>query len=133
MFTKELNDLKVTLDYPTRPKAAPWEVHGINYNVIISRNGEETVTNYWDSQHNAENGIDPDPLNALHCILSDHMVAINSRDWQDVASDFGYEHENEAKRVYNACVRQWKAAQEQLGMTEDEVFSLLDEMQELGY
>lgn len=59
---------------------------------------------------------DPDAASVLYCLASDSSCVENCNDFEDFASDLGYDPDSrKAEKIYKACVRQSKKLKQFLG------------------
>lgn len=109
-------------DYPEN-----WNNHIVTVQSELT--GKVTRFEFWESNAAKEIATRWQLLNAFWCFLSDCESAISCRDWRDFQQEFGYEDDTRAKRVYNACLREWTKAQ-RLGLNETNIYETINKLEE---
>ena len=134
----QYKNLKLKIAIATRQNTPSWAStmsgqHGYKYILFVKTEDSHNIQfQYWDSIYNRENGIEPDILSALYCVLSDASLTEYCISANDVMDEYGYDDKKEAARVFNAC-KKTRRKLESIGLSIDDIYHLLETLQESGY
>lgn len=124
LTTKSGKKITVTAT-PGANKPAPWRPSGNGYTVTVKVGRKQASFSFWDSVHNAQNGIACDIRGALACFASDAMAGKNATDALDIMDEFGYTDTTEARRVFKG-VKQAEKQADRLGLDWDDLAELYE-------
>ncbi len=120
-------------------KSCPWDnsnfgKFGKNHNTVTVRNtetGKRTSFDFWGSIVNPEIKSDYDRLNALYCFVSDSLSGLDS--FEDFCYNFGLElDEIKSLNVWKACKRSAEKFFRVSGLSVNEAYDFLNELQEIA-
>lgn len=107
-----------------------WQSNDKNYNnhkITILHNGKKTSFDFWGSIVSPQIETNEDNIFALYCFLSDSISANCNGLW-DFCYEFGYDEESkEAKKIYNACQKSLKKAENVFSCN---LYDLINELQD---
>lgn len=102
-----------------------WQLDSRDFSCRLTYQGRSMTVDYWMGR-----GIKHDPTvtEVLDCLLSDASSFDNARDFDDWASEFGYDTEDpavlkQAKKTYNAIRKQAERLKTLLGDAYEEFIS----------
>lgn len=98
---------------------SPGCVHGDEYNVVFSRKGRPSLRlKFWNSQHDAQNGVEPRAYDVLCCLTKSDPGTFG-----EFCREFGYDIDSrKGHSTWRACCREWARVK---------AFFMADELEEL--
>ena len=113
-------------------KVSPW---GNNYNynkvtVVNNDNGKKTSFDFWGSLVRPEIKTDEDAKEAFYCFVSDAVSYLSTGTLDSFFDEFGYNVISEGIKAFNGCEKAFKKLERLTGFSDDEIYSLLDELSE---
>lgn len=106
-----------------------WQSNDKNYNnhkITILHNGKKTSFDFWGSIMNPEIKTDEENVFSLYCFLSD-AIGVKENDFFDFCEEFGYEYNREADKIFKACKKSLKKAENVFSC---DLYDLINEIQE---
>lgn len=76
---------------------------GAGYDVKLSNDKNSFSCKFNNSKAAGE--AQPNPEDILECVISDAYAYICAKDFYDFCSEFGYEPDKKAEKIYNSCKR----------------------------
>ncbi len=90
------------------------DFQGDNWKVTLKANGHQLTTYF--SKGYGHHGAEPEADEVLDCLASDAAGYDNARDFEDWASDYGYDTDSrKAEKIYNTIAKQAKKLEAFLG------------------
>lgn len=125
------NEFTVSSTY-TGSKAALWDESNYNHNRVTVWDIEtrkRTSFDFWGSIANPELESEYDTLNAFYCFVSDALSGAET--FPDFCREFGYDDDSrKARKAWNACRRSLAKLRRVSGYSDDEIYSLINELSE---
>ncbi len=114
------------------PQPQPWGggLHANKYIATVTYYHNIARFDFWGSHQDMIDNKNPDPLDALDCILGDATLVLNAPDIDSFSNELGYEKVSEAIKAFNGC-REALVKLGKLGISDDEIFSLSETVREL--
>lgn len=128
--SKDTDMPSISLELQRIGSSFKWGANRYCYNLTVIRKNGQRDFSFFDSEDHFDKDLWPEITDAFEAVLSDAIAYVDNKNIDDFSLEFGYDKPSELIKAHEGCKYAYESLTENLGLTEDQLFTLVNELQE---